>query len=440
MIVVLEGLTHTRAHTHTHTHISPKIFGIAMDGSSSSSNSPAPFLLKTYEMVDDPLTNAIVSWSPIGTSFVVWNPPEFARDLLPKYFKHNNFSSFIRQLNTYGFRKVDPDQWEFANEEFIRGQRHLLKNIHRRKPIHSHSAQGNAALLSDPEREGFEREIEKLKQEKIMLHSELERYKQENRGYEHQLRSLGGTLQIIDQRQRQLVITLSQLLQKPEYTSGLMQQLESHSKKRRLFVKHHLHDEMMFQENSSPSSLPLLNLEVVEKVDSSLTTWEELIHGINQIPTGQDSTMPLMSPRVVNTEMAASSADSDFDVPPCTPECCMSASPSRTSTYVESPPISPLCIDLDSGSKPSGVDVNMSPPKTSSVEVVKDQEPVAANDGFWQQFFTETPAKQEEQSERRDLYDTKDSNSNGFADEHKPWWNVDKLMNHAERFAGVGRT
>lgn len=72
-----------------------------MDGSNGSSNSPAPFLLKTYEMVDDPLTNSVVSWSHTGHSFVVWNPPEFARDLLPKYFKHNNFSSFIRQLNTY---------------------------------------------------------------------------------------------------------------------------------------------------------------------------------------------------------------------------------------------------------------------------------------------------------------------------------------------------
>ena len=77
-----------------------------MDGAPTTSGSgggggPAPFLLKTYEMVDDSKTDEIVSWSSNKNSFVVWNPPEFARVLLPTYFKHNNFSSFIRQLNTY---------------------------------------------------------------------------------------------------------------------------------------------------------------------------------------------------------------------------------------------------------------------------------------------------------------------------------------------------
>ncbi|KAM1008113.1 hypothetical protein ACFX2A_004689 [Malus domestica] len=33
-------------------------------------------------MVDDPITNLIVSWSSTNSSFVVWNLPEFARDLL----------------------------------------------------------------------------------------------------------------------------------------------------------------------------------------------------------------------------------------------------------------------------------------------------------------------------------------------------------------------
>uniref|UniRef100_A0A0E0I4Q1 HSF-type DNA-binding domain-containing protein n=1 Tax=Oryza nivara TaxID=4536 RepID=A0A0E0I4Q1_ORYNI len=131
-------------------------------GAAAGKPVPAPFLTKTYQLVDDPCTDHIVSWGEDDTTFVVWRPPEFARDLLPNYFKHNNFSSFVRQLNTYGFRKIVADRWEFANEFFRKGAKHLLAEIHRRKssqpppppmphqPYHHHHHHLNPFSLPPP--------------------------------------------------------------------------------------------------------------------------------------------------------------------------------------------------------------------------------------------------------------------------------------------------
>lgn len=93
-----------------------KFLGLNNEGTSTNSStsqssprtkSPAPFLCKTYDLLqerdddDDDGNKKIVSWNAQGDGFVVWSPAEFSELMLPKYFKHNNFSSFIRQLNTY---------------------------------------------------------------------------------------------------------------------------------------------------------------------------------------------------------------------------------------------------------------------------------------------------------------------------------------------------
>ncbi|KAI7902250.1 uncharacterized protein BX663DRAFT_436194 [Cokeromyces recurvatus] len=96
-------------------------------------------------MVDDPSTDELIRWSDDGLSFVVIRHEEFAKRVLPRFFKHSNFSSFVRQLNMYGFHKVphlqngvlnttgEAERWEFSNPHFQRNQPDLLLLVTRKK-------------------------------------------------------------------------------------------------------------------------------------------------------------------------------------------------------------------------------------------------------------------------------------------------------------------
>lgn len=96
-------------------------------------------------MVNDPESDALICWAEDGASFFVNRQEEFARKVLPRFFKHNKFSSFVRQLNMYGFHKVphlqqgvletdaESERWEFSNPHFQRNQPDLLLLVTRKK-------------------------------------------------------------------------------------------------------------------------------------------------------------------------------------------------------------------------------------------------------------------------------------------------------------------
>ena len=70
-------------------------------GARRSLTSPSTPIVRRYHIVDDSDTDDIISWTDGGKHFTIHEMNDFASDILPKYFKHNNFSSFVRQLNSY---------------------------------------------------------------------------------------------------------------------------------------------------------------------------------------------------------------------------------------------------------------------------------------------------------------------------------------------------
>ncbi|RIB09888.1 HSF-type DNA-binding-domain-containing protein [Gigaspora rosea] len=109
----------------------------------------AAFVNKLYTMVEDQSIQHLISWAISGDVFSVSNPTEFSKTVLPQYFKHNNWQSFVRQLNINDMFHANPTSesqaWEFKHPEFRRGQLAALQNIKRKSSKHqtSNNIKGN---------------------------------------------------------------------------------------------------------------------------------------------------------------------------------------------------------------------------------------------------------------------------------------------------------
>ncbi|XP_063395119.1 heat shock factor protein isoform X5 [Cydia fagiglandana] len=152
------------------------------------------FLGKLWKLVNDTENNHLISWSPGGKTFVIKNQADFARELLPLYYKHNNMASFIRQLNMYGFHKItsvengglryEKDEIEFSHPCFMRGHSYLLEHIKRKianpKTIVTSGESGEKILLKPELMNKVLTDVKQMKGKQENLDAKFSAMKQEN--------------------------------------------------------------------------------------------------------------------------------------------------------------------------------------------------------------------------------------------------------------------
>ncbi|KAG8221088.1 hypothetical protein J3R82DRAFT_2606 [Butyriboletus roseoflavus] len=148
------------------------------------------FVTKLYHMINDAKSQHFITWTELGTRYL-FIPPAMLKsqiDALLSFVVSNcrRFSSFVRQLNMYGFHKINrtpraqrtsssSQTWEFSHAKFLRGRPDLLDAIKRK------------ALEPDPR----ERNRVELPGEVARLLSEL---RDENRALWREVRSLSSRL------------------------------------------------------------------------------------------------------------------------------------------------------------------------------------------------------------------------------------------------------
>lgn len=84
------------------------------DGGNSCGNTV--FIHKLYDLLENTELDDLIWWDEGGESFLIRPNESFSRNLA-LYFKHTNITSFVRQLNIYGFHKISNDHFQQSDKE-----------------------------------------------------------------------------------------------------------------------------------------------------------------------------------------------------------------------------------------------------------------------------------------------------------------------------------
>eukprot|EP00559_Dactyliosolen_fragilissimus_P007566 CAMPEP_0184855234 /NCGR_PEP_ID=MMETSP0580-20130426/536_1 /TAXON_ID=1118495 /ORGANISM="Dactyliosolen fragilissimus" /LENGTH=522 /DNA_ID=CAMNT_0027349693 /DNA_START=174 /DNA_END=1742 /DNA_ORIENTATION=- len=120
---------------------------LLMNNQSVSSGKEPPFPMKLHCILSNNEFNDVITWLPHGRSWRVLKPKTFEEKVIPLYFRHAKYASFMRQVNGWGFKRITqgPDHNSYYHELFLRGLPQICVKM--RRPARS-KANNNVSELN----------------------------------------------------------------------------------------------------------------------------------------------------------------------------------------------------------------------------------------------------------------------------------------------------
>ena len=192
-----------------------------------------------------------------------------------------------------GFRKIGK-LWEFANDDFVRNQKHLIKNIRRGKTVYSRSSQnahgqGVAAPVAETDRQTLNANIQNLKHDTEQMFLELKRKEEVKKMHEITSQYLKGRLETLERNHQSVLSSVGQKLEKPEneFSIWLLTKTTERKRKGRIrrnnpfcnaaSIEDHVGTSHVIHKENDPSVSRLsLNMENLNLLESSMTFWEKI--------------------------------------------------------------------------------------------------------------------------------------------------------------------
>lgn len=107
---------------------------------------------------------------------------------------------------------MDSDRWEFANEGFQQGRKHLLKHITRRKQNFQISQKQS---WLDSSKHGAEAELERLKNDQSSLQTEVLKLRQQQEMTQSYLAAVEKRVRITEMKQKHMALFLMKFVRNP---------------------------------------------------------------------------------------------------------------------------------------------------------------------------------------------------------------------------------